>query len=136
MVKQQSDDDHEKLDHFKAAEYIKYQGDKLAQRFNACSYWMLTKSMDTHQLVRGRNKKLADILKSISQKTLIIGINSDILCPLVEQHFLADHIPDAELIEIDSDYGHDGFMVESKIISQHLSEFLGGSFLLSYGAMI
>ncbi len=136
MVKQQSDEDCEKIDGFKAAEYIKYQGDKLAQRFNACSYWMLTKSMDSHQLTRGRDKKLAEILHTISQRTLIIGISSDILCPLIEQHFLADHIPDSQLIEIDSDYGHDGFMVESKIISQHLSEFLGGSILLGYGAMI
>jgi homoserine O-acetyltransferase len=55
---------------------------------------------------------------------LIIGISSDILCPLAEQEFLASNIANATLIEIDSDYGHDGFMVENKQISAHLQQWL------------
>jgi len=136
MVKQQTDPDTEKTDHYKASAYINYQGDKLVQRFNAYSYWQLTKSMDSHHLGRQRGGKLEPILASIHQKTLIIGISSDILCPLTEQQFLATHIPGATLIVIDSDYGHDGFMVESKIISQHLAEWLGDIFVLGYGAII
>jgi homoserine O-acetyltransferase/O-succinyltransferase len=136
MVKQQTDPDPEKTDNYKASAYIKYQGDKLAQRFNAYSYWHLTKSMDSHHLARGRGGKLEPVLENIHQKTLIIGISSDILCPLTEQQFLASHIPNATLIEIDSDYGHDGFMVESKIISQHLAEWLGEDFILGHGAVI
>jgi homoserine O-acetyltransferase len=54
-----------------------------------------------------------------------VGISSDILCPLTEQEFLAQHIPNAQLIEIHSDYGHDGFMVESILISEHLAKWLG-----------
>ena len=125
MVKQQTDTDTEKLDHYKASAYIQYQGDKLVQRFNAYSYWLLTKSMDSHHLGRGRGGKLEPILQSIQQPTLIVGISSDILCPLTEQEFLAQHIPNARLIEIHSDYGHDGFMVESIIISEHLAKWLG-----------
>lgn len=136
MVQQQSDGDGEKLDDFKASSYIKYQGEKLVQRFNAYSYWTLTKSMDTHNIARGRGGNLETVLHSIMQRTLIIGISSDILCPLTEQHFLAKHIPQSTIIEIDSNYGHDGFMVESKIISQHLAEWLGGSPVLGYGASI
>lgn len=124
MVKQQSDSNPEKLDHYKASSYIQHHGDKLALRFNAYSYWHLTKSMDTHHLARGRGGKLEPVLQGLHQRTLIIGISSDILCPLTEQHFLADHIPGSTLVEIDSDYGHDGFMVESKIISEHLSAWL------------
>lgn len=125
MVKQQTDTDTEKLDHYKASAYIQYQGDKLVQRFNAYSYWLLTKSMDSHHLGRGRGGKLEPILQSIQQPTLIVGISSDILCPLTEQEFLAQHIPNAQLIEIHSDYGHDGFMVESILISEHLAKWLG-----------
>ena len=136
MVKQQTDPDTEKTDNYKASAYIKYQGDKLAQRFNAYSYWQLTKSMDSHHLGRGRGGKLQPVLQSIHQKTLIIGISSDILCPLTEQQFLATHIPQATLIEIDSDYGHDGFMVESNIISQHLAEWLGTIFVPGHDATI
>lgn len=126
MVQQQTDSDAEKKDHFKASSYINYQGDKLVQRFNAYSYWQLTKSMDSHHLGRGRGGDLETVLKHFSQRTLIIGISSDILCPLVEQHFLARHIPGSTMIEIDSNYGHDGFMVESELISQHLSTWLTG----------
>ena len=136
MVQQQTDTDTEKMDDYKASSYINYQGDKLVQRFNAYSYWLLTKSMDSHHLGRGRGGNLEAVLKTIAQRTLIIGINSDILCPLTEQYFLAKHIPDSSIIEIDSDYGHDGFMVESKIISQHLAEWLGGNLVLGYGATI
>lgn len=94
------------------------------KRFNAYSYWLLTKSMDSHHLARGRNESLEKVLEYISQKTLIIGISSDILCPVAEQQFLARYIANASLVIIDSDYGHDGFMVESEIISQHLAGWI------------
>lgn len=125
MVQQQTDSDTEKTDNYKASSYINYQGDKLVQRFNAYSYWMLTKTMDSHHLGRGRGGNLETVLQTINQRTLIIGISSDILCPLVEQQFLAAQLPNAALIEIDSSYGHDGFMVESAKISQHLAQWLG-----------
>lgn len=124
MVQKQSDADSNKTDDFKASSYIKYQGEKLVKRFNAFSYWLLTKSMDSHNIARGR-KTAAEVLKTISQPTLIFGISSDILCPLVEQEFLARHIPSSKLVTIDSEYGHDGFMVENEQISWHLSAWLG-----------
>lgn len=124
MVQKQSDEDNDKLDDFKASSYIKYQGDKLAKRFNAYSYWLLTKSMDSHNIVRGRNTDAAGILKTINQQTLIFGINSDILCPISEQQFLDKHIPSSTLVQIDSGYGHDGFMVEHEQISLHLDTWL------------
>jgi len=125
MVAQQTDPESEKLDHYKVSSYIQYQGDKLVQRFNAMSYWLLTKSMDSHHIGRGRGGNTALILKDIIQKTLLIGINSDILCPIAEQQFLNRHLPNANLVVIDSNYGHDGFMVETSIISQHLANWMG-----------
>lgn len=125
MVAQQTDPESEKLDHYKVSSYIQYQGDKLVQRFNAMSYWLLTKSMDSHHIGRSRGGNTALILKDIIQKTLLIGINSDILCPIAEQQFLNRHLPNANLVVIDSNYGHDGFMVETSIISQHLANWMG-----------
>jgi homoserine O-acetyltransferase len=120
----QTDPDPEKIDDFKASSYLNYQGDKLVKRFNAYSYWLLTKSMDSHHLGRGRGGDLIKVLQSIRQPTLIIGIRSDILCPLDEQRFMADHIPDTRFIEIDSAYGHDGFIIETAQISRFLGEWL------------
>jgi homoserine O-acetyltransferase len=120
----QTDPDSEKIDSYKAASYINYQGDKLVQRFNAYTYWLLTKSMDSHNISRGRGMDLMQTLKSITIPTLIIGIKSDILCPLEEQRFMAAHLPGAALVEIDSNYGHDGFIIETKQITSHLAAFL------------
>jgi homoserine O-acetyltransferase len=124
MVQKQTDPDTEKLDGFKASSYINYQGDKLVERFNAYSYWLLTKAMDSHQLARGRSRPLDEILKGITQPTLVMGIGSDILCPVEEQRHIARLLPQASLVEIDSAYGHDGFMVEGEKIATHLREWL------------
>ncbi|HXD78008.1 MAG TPA: homoserine O-acetyltransferase [Puia sp.] len=124
MVRRQTDPDREKLDHYRASSYIEYQGDKLINRFHAYSYWLLTKAMDSHQLARGRGGKLERVLEEIGQRTLLVGVTSDILCPVDEQLFMAAHLPDAEMIEIDSAFGHDGFMVEGEKIATLLGEWL------------
>lgn len=126
LVEKQTDPDTEKTDGYKASSYMIYQGDKLVNRFNAYSYWLLTKAMDSHQIARNRSRSAVEVLKGISQRTLIIGIHSDILCPLAEQEFLARHIPDATLRTIDSAYGHDGFIVETTMISSEIREWLDG----------
>jgi homoserine O-acetyltransferase len=120
----QTDTDFSKTDNYKASSYILHQGNKLADRFNAQSYWLLTKSMDSHNIARGRCATLEDALKKIKQPVLIIGIDSDILCPIAEQKFLAEHIPNSTLHIIASDYGHDGFLVEAESISRHLFDWM------------
>ena len=125
--KMQTDSDTSKTDDFKASSYIRYQGNKLANRFNAYSYWFLTKAMDSHNLARGRDGNIISILNNIRQKALIMGIRSDILCPIDEQKFLAENIPSSTFIEINSDYGHDGFLVEGGLISSALNSWLSNA---------
>lgn len=108
---------------FRAESYQHYQGHKLALRFNAFSYYFLSKGMDAHDLARGRIS-LEDSLNTIQAKTLVIGIETDLLFPIREQQFLAAHIPDAQFILIDSQYGHDGFLLEFEKITEHLQRFL------------
>lgn len=120
----QTDEDPNKIDGFKASSYINYQGDKLVKRFNAYSYWLLTKSMDSHHLARQRGGDLIATLQTIQIPTFIMGINSDILCPLDEQRFMEAHMPNAKLVAIDSAYGHDGFIIETVQITKHLKAWL------------
>jgi homoserine O-acetyltransferase/O-succinyltransferase len=110
-------------DSFKSDAYQRYQGEKLAKRFNAYSYYFLSKSMDSHHLGRGRSS-LTDALQSIRARTLVIGISSDILFPPEEQQFLAAQIPDAALAIIDSNYGHDGFLLEFEQLENIVLDFL------------
>lgn len=120
----QTDPDISKTDNFKASSYILHQGNKLADRFNAQTYWLLTKSMDSHNIARGRFKTLEEALQQIKQPTLVIGIDSDILCPVAEQKLITDNIPNATLQIMSSEYGHDGFLVEGETISRFLEEWM------------
>ena len=124
MKEKQSDPEINKLDNYRASSYISYQGNKLSRRFNVYSYWLLTKAMDSHNIARNRGGDLKKTLASIPQRTLIVGITSDILCPLAEQEFLADNMPNSTLISIDSLYGHDGFMVETERIGHCLKQWM------------
>ena len=124
LVDKQADNDVNKLDAYKAASYINYQGEKLANRFNAYSYWLLTKAMDSHHLARGRANNVDEVMATMPQKTLVIGINSDILCPLAEQQHIARCIPQATFFSIDSPYGHDGFIVEVDRITTLVQQWL------------
>lgn len=112
----------DKLSDFKASSYQNYQGEKLVNRFNAYSYWYLTKAMDSHHVGRKRNS-VEDALKLIQAKTLVIGIKNDVLFPIEEQQFLANHIPNARFTELNSFYGHDGFLVETEILTQVIGNF-------------
>lgn len=119
---QQTDED-ERTDDFKAASYIQYQGEKLAKRFNALSYYYLTKCMDSHNIGRGKGG-LQQALSQITTKTLVVGINSDQLLPSKMQKYLTHHIPNAHYAEVESDYGHDGFLLETKQLSEIFFNFL------------
>jgi homoserine O-acetyltransferase/O-succinyltransferase len=120
----QTDAEDNKTDHFKASSYIQYQGEKIASRFNAFSYWCLSKAMDSHNISRGRGRYTEEILQQLKQRTLVIGITTDILSPLQEQQFLAEHIPGSTFHQVYSIYGHDGFLVETGKISEHLGAWL------------
>lgn len=105
--------------------YQRYQGEKLVQRFNAFSYWALSRAMDSHNIGRNRGG-IATALSSIRAKTTILGIETDILFPLEEQQFLYRFIPNAKLDVIQSDLGHDGFLTESAKVTKVISKVMSG----------
>ncbi|GAB3905547.1 homoserine O-acetyltransferase family protein [Mucilaginibacter boryungensis] len=113
----------DELHNYRAASYQNYQGQKLVNRFNAYSYWYLTKVMDSHNV--GRNRQGVErALSTITAKTLVIGIKSDVLFPIEEQQYLFRQIPKAALAEIDSFYGHDGFLIDTENLTNIISSFL------------
>lgn len=113
----------EHLSGYRAASYQRYMGEKLAGRFNAFSYFLLSRAMDSHHVGRGRDSA-ESALKCIKAKTLVIGIDQDVLFPVSEQKFLAEQIHGAEYAELKTPYGHDGFLVEFNQLSQIIRSFL------------
>jgi homoserine O-acetyltransferase len=117
----QQDDDG--LENFRSESYQRYQGLKLSKRFNAFSYYALSRGMDSHNLGRGRGH-VTKALNSIKAATLSIGVETDVLYPVQEQKFIADHIPGASYVSIDSLYGHDGFLLEYEKIEKLIGDFI------------
>lgn len=118
----QSETTNEKITDFKSESYQRYQGEKLAKRFNAFSYYFLTKSMDAHNIGRKREGSIA-ALQQIKAKTLVISISSDLLFPPSEQQFLAENISGATYQSIESIFGHDGFLLEFDQITTVIRNF-------------
>lgn len=103
--------------------YQVHQGNKLCARFNAYSYYRLTQAVDSHDVGRNRGG-IANALGNIKSKALVVGITSDILFTLAEAKELANLIPNAQLETIESDFGHDGFLVEHEKLNTIIQQFM------------
>jgi homoserine O-acetyltransferase len=119
----QEDTDINALGPYRSESYQRYQGEKLAKRFNAFSYYKLSQSMDSHNVGRNRGSVL-QALKRIRAKTHVISLQTDLLFPEKEQTFLAENIPGAGFHSIESVYGHDGFLLEYEAISAVINNFI------------
>lgn len=106
----------------RVASYERYQGEKLVKRdFDAYSYYYLTWSVDSHNVGRKRGG-VAAALREIKAKSVVITITSDGLFPPVEGKEWAAWIPGAKYVEIESKWGHDGFLLETEAIAKRLEE--------------
>lgn len=105
----------------RAASYERYQGEKLVKRgFDAYSYYYLLHCVDSQNVGRSRGGVPA-ALAQIKAKTIVIAITSDGLFPPCEGREWAKHIPNAQYFEIESRFGHDGFLLETKQITEILN---------------
>lgn len=107
----QSEDDINKLDDFKASSYVRYQGDKFVNRYDAHCYYKQLTALDTHNVGRGRTN-IKSALGRIVARTLAIGFSTDLLIPVVEQQYIAKHIPEGTYAEVETLFGHDAFLIE------------------------
>jgi homoserine O-acetyltransferase len=116
--------DAESLTHgHRASSYQRYQGEKLANRFNAYSYVSLSRTMDSHDVGRGRGGTDA-ALGQIQADALVLGIRSDVLFPVAEQRYLGDAIANARYVEVESVHGHDGFLTETDVLNGIFCRFM------------
>ena len=105
---------------YDVAGYLDYQGEKFVGRFDANSYLVITKAMDTFELGRGYATE-AEALKRIKAHVSMVGISSDWLFPAKDVRDLAKRIESAgvqcDYTEFETAHGHDGFLAEMDAIA-------------------
>ena len=107
----------------RAHSYQQYQGEKLRRRFNAMSYYRLSEAVDSHNIARGRGS-IAEALEKIEARALVVAISSDILFPPEAHTPMREHIRDVEYHLIESEFGHDGFLVEHEKLNTIIQNFI------------
>ena len=114
----QAEQDEDCLFAERVASYERYQGEKLVKRgFDAYSYYYLLHCVDSQNVGRHRGGVKA-ALAQIQAKSIVISITSDGLFPPCESSEWAKYIPNAKYYEIESRFGHDGFLLETEQITQ------------------
>lgn len=114
-------------DEFEIESYLTYQGKKFVERFDANSYLYITKAMDYFDLEKEYGS-LEDAFKNLKNDHIIISFTSDWLFPTYQSKEIADTLirlgKDVTFIELESNYGHDAFLVEAAKMHDILSFFL------------
>jgi len=112
---------------FAVESYLDFHGNRFTRRFDANSYIRLVEAMNSHDVGRDRGG-VEDALRRVSARTLVLGIDSDRLFPVEGQERIARSIPDTldgtTPTVIASDYGHDGFLIETRVVGAHLRRLL------------
>ncbi len=102
--------------------WLRHHGRQLVERFDANSYRVLLDALDSHDLAHRRGDH-ESVLRGIEQPVLVGSIGTDVLyCPS-DQRELARLIPDARYLAIDSDHGHDGFLIDAAGFEPALRDF-------------
>jgi homoserine O-acetyltransferase len=107
--------------------YLDFHGNKFVRRFDANSYITLVTAMNSHDVGRGRGS-VEEALSTISCPTLVLGIKNDRLFPLSGQRQIAKNISGplvgGGLQVIASEFGHDGFLIETEVVGERLRKLL------------
>jgi homoserine O-acetyltransferase len=109
--------------------YLDFHGNKFTRRFDANSYITLVEAMNSHDIGRDRGG-VEKALQNIRVRALVAGINSDRLFPISGQKVIAEHIGSelvgGKLHVIESEFGHDGFLIEFETVGPMLRSLLEG----------
>ena len=115
------------LSEFSVEGYLNHHGESLVERFDANSYLYIGKAMDLHDVGRGRGG-VEKAMSRITCPVLTVGINSDILYPEYQQTrihaMVTNGDPRNTYVRIDSDEGHDGFLIATVPVGKAIEDFL------------
>ena len=117
---------------FQIESYLRYQGSVFVDRFDANSYLYITRAMDYFDLVKQFNGNLSNAFKNTEAKFFIISFTSDWLYPTQENKDIVIALnaigANVGFVEIESDKGHDSFLLEVPDFLKALKNFIDKSY--------
>ena len=111
---------------FEVENYLQYKGEQFSELFDANSYILMTKVMDSYDA--GKDKPLVEALKEVKAEFLIVGFYSDWLYPPergkeIQIAAMNNNIR-SSFVVLQGDHGHDSFLFSSKTYSNLISNFI------------
>jgi homoserine O-acetyltransferase len=116
---------------YEVENYLQYKGEQFAKTFDANSYILMTKAMDSFDPAKDFGNDLVSCLQNIQAKLLIASFDSDWLFPKeygldIQMSAIKAGI-DSTYIELDGDYGHDSFLFYKDQYASALKNFLNSN---------
>lgn len=117
------------LTDFQVESYLHYKGDSFVKRFDANSYLYITKAMDYFDVTRAYGS-LREAFAQTQAKFLVVSFSSDWLFPPYQSREIVSALRqngrEVVYTEIQTDYGHDAFLLEAESLTRLVKGFLAG----------
>jgi homoserine O-acetyltransferase len=117
---------------FQVESYLRHQGATFVDRFDANSYLYITRAMDYFDLAAGHGGVLAEAFRRARDvRFCVLSFTSDWLYPTPESRTVVRALnaagARASFVEIDSDKGHDAFLLEEPVMDGALTGFFASA---------
>ena len=116
---------------FQVESYLRHQGRSFVERFDANSYLYITRAMDYFDLAAPHGGRLRPAFENTPVRFCVISFSSDWLFPTAESraivHALNGNAANVSFVEIETDKGHDAFLLDEPEFHAILSGFLNGA---------
>jgi homoserine O-acetyltransferase len=116
---------------FQVESYLRHQGSTFVDRFDANSYLYITRSMDYFDLVADRGHVLADVFRGTKTRFCVVSFTSDWLYPTRESKAIVRALnavaADVSFVEIESNRGHDAFLLDEPVFFDTIRGFLNAA---------
>jgi homoserine O-acetyltransferase len=117
-------------DIFQVQSYLQYQGSTFVERFDANSYLTITRAMDYFDLAAEHNGDLSAAFAGTRTRFCVVSFSSDWLFPTAESRAVARALNRAaanvSFVEVETDKGHDAFLLDEPDLHRILAGFLAG----------
>ena len=115
---------------FQVESYLRYQGNRFVERFDANSYLYITKALDYFDLANG-HRSLVKAFERVQAEFLVVSFSSDWLYPTAESKEVVKALQangvSTTFLEIPNAYGHDAFLLPSEDLSASVTSFLANT---------